>query len=151
MILRKEIKYIGATLTVVSFATVVWSCHATYTLPLCVTKPNIPIIYSGNTFLIEKQKINIFHINFQIATFLKTGVCIFRYVYTVQVVVFSEFKHNITCLLLLWQSLSQLVLLFLQPFDGHQPKWLAMIVFQVQIHQCFQTTSSPSISAKSVA
>ena len=83
MILRKKIKYIGATLIVVSFATVVWSRHATYTLPRCVTRSNIPIIYSGNTFLIEKQKVNIFHINFQIATFLKTGVCIFRYVYTV--------------------------------------------------------------------
>ena len=45
MILRKKIKYIGATLTVVSFATVVWSRHATYTLPRCVTRPNIPIIF----------------------------------------------------------------------------------------------------------
>ena len=34
----------------------------------------IPIIYSVNTFLKEKQKVHIFCIYFQISTFLKMGV-----------------------------------------------------------------------------
>ena len=38
------------------------------------TKPTAAIVLSVNTFLKRKQKAYIYHIYFEIATFLKTGV-----------------------------------------------------------------------------
>ena len=44
------------------------------------------IVLSVNTSLTRKQKAHIYHINFEIATFLKTGVYIYIYIYIYAVI-----------------------------------------------------------------